>query len=164
MTMTRILCAAVCAAMLAQSCFSQSRTKVPKTPAAVFQAYVAAWNHHDYAALDSLLAPDSLHEDFADGIAARGPAADKKFMQDEVAAMPDFEWRITNLITSGNTVAAEWTWTATYTGDSPIGPVKNFHVAGRGASVAIIEKGRIKRESDYYDNASYFPKPVPPAK
>lgn len=159
MTKSRMLCAAVCAAMLAQACFAQSKRKAPQTPAGVFRTYVSAWNHHDFAAFDSLLAPDSLHEDFADGIAARGPAADKAFMKDEIAAMPDFEWKITNLIASGNTVAAEWTWTATFTGNGPNGPVKNLHVAGRGASVAIVENGRIKRVSDYYDNASYFPKP-----
>lgn len=62
---------------------------------------------------------------------------------------------------TGSHVAAEWTWTATYTGDSPIGPVTNFRGSARGALIAEIENGRIKRLTDYYDNASFFRRAPP---
>src|SRR5579864_5042413 len=75
-----------------------------------------------------------------------------------IEAEPDFDWRLTTIVEGGSVVAAEWTWTATYTGDSPIGHVVGFHGSGRGASVAVIENGRIKRFTDYYDFASFFPK------
>jgi predicted ester cyclase len=73
-------------------------------------------------------------------------------------AQPDLEWKVTSIIESGPLVAAEWTWTSTFTGDSPSGPVVAKRISGRGASVAVIENGRIKRFTDYYDTLSYFPK------
>jgi len=125
---------------------------------AVLEAYVSAWNRHDFAALDKLLTPDALHEDIAWPSRDEGPAQIKEFMRHMIAAEPDFDWHLTTIVDGGSVVAAEWKWTATYTGDSPIGHVDRFHGSGRGASVAVIENGRIKRFSDYYDFASFFPK------
>ena len=123
---------------------------------AVLEAYVSAWNHHDFAALDKLLTPDAVHEDIAWPSRDEGPAQIKKFMQGMIALEPDFDWRLTNVIDSGSEVAAEWTWTATYTGDCPtVGHVVGMHSSARGASVAVIENGRIKRFTDYYDFASF---------
>jgi steroid delta-isomerase-like uncharacterized protein len=128
----------------------------PVSGKAVLEAYVSAWNRHDSAALDKLLTPDAVHEDIAWPSRDEGPAQIKKFMQEIIALEPDFEWRLTNIIDSGSAVAAEWTWTATYTGDCPtIGHVVGMHASGRGASVAVIENGRIKRFTDYYDFASF---------
>jgi predicted ester cyclase len=84
-------------------------------------------------------------------------------MRDLIAAEPDYRWEITSSLTDGQQVAAEWTWTATYTGPGPTGPVTNQPVAGRGASFARIENGRIAYFADYYDNASFFPTPAPGA-
>ena len=127
---------------------------------AVFEAYVQAWNHHDFAAFDTLLAPDGIHEDLAQGFKGQGSAQVQGFMRDLIKAEPDFDWHVTSMVTAGEEVAAEWTWTTTYTGPSPTGPVVNRHISGRGASIVIVEGGRIKRLTDYYDTASYFP-PAP---
>jgi predicted ester cyclase len=73
---------------------------------------------------------------------------------------PDFAWKITDVVEQGPMVAAQWTWTATYTGSDPQGrPVKNLHVSGRGTAVVEVENGKIKKLTDYYDVASFFPKP-----
>jgi hypothetical protein len=66
---------------------------------------------------------------------------------------------IDRVIVSGSSIAAEWTWTATFTGDGPYGPAKDLPISGHGASIAFIENGRIKHLSDYYDTLSFFPKP-----
>jgi SnoaL-like polyketide cyclase len=76
------------------------------------------------------------------------------------AQEPDFKWRIDRFIVSGSTLAAEWTWTATFTGDGPYGSVKDQPLYGRGASIVEVEKGFIKQFTDYYDPLSFFPKPV----
>ncbi|HUR91041.1 MAG TPA: ester cyclase [Gemmatimonadaceae bacterium] len=136
-----------------------------ETPAAsndgkqVLEAYVAAWNSHDSTAFDTLMTADAVHEDIAQGFRG-GPAETKAFMRGLIAIEPDFKWTLTDVYESGSHVAAEWTWTATYTGDSPIGPVTNFRGTARGTTVAEIENGRIKRVTDYYDNASFFRKAV----
>ena len=149
--------------LLASASAQQGKPKASAVPSGkvVLEAYVSAWNHHDFAALDKLLTPDAVHEDIAWPSRDEGPAQIKEFMRQMIAAEPDFDWRLTTIVDGGSVVAAEWTWTATYTGDSPIGHVVGFHGSGRGSSIAVIENGQIKRFTDYYDFASFFPKTSP---
>jgi len=143
------------------ACSSKPQSPAGQDPKAVLQAYVDAWNRHDSLALDTLLAPTGIHEDLAWGFRGEGPAAVRGFMRDVIAVSPDYHWEVTSSFTDGQSVVAEWTWTATFTGPSPSGPVSNQHVAGRGAAVAQIANGRIIRLSDYYDAASFFPRQTP---
>jgi len=136
----------------------------PPSPKAVIQEYVSAWNRHDPAALDPLLDPASVHEDVPAGFRGKGPAEIKAFAGEVFKAQPDLKWRLTTIVQSGSTVAAEWTWTATYTGDGPNGPVKGQKISAHGASFAVVERGRIRRFVDYYDFASAFPAPTAGAK
>jgi hypothetical protein len=79
-------------------------------------------------------------------------------------AQPDLKWRLTKIVEAGSTVAAEWTWTSTYTGQGPTGPVKAQKITARGAAFAVVEGGHIRRFVDYYDFASAFPAPADVAK
>lgn len=128
---------------------------------AMLEAYVSAWNRHDFAVLDRLLTPDAVHEDLAQGVDAHGIAQIKDFMREEIKGAPDLDWRLTTVVNAGPMVAAEWTWSNTFTGDGPTGPVKDIRLSGRGVSVVLTENGRIKRFPDYYDFASFFPKTSP---
>jgi steroid delta-isomerase-like uncharacterized protein len=136
----------------------QTKTQTSQSGKAVLEAYVSAWNRHDFAALDTLLTPDAVHEDIAQGVHAQGPAQIKDFMRAMIEGQPDLDWRVSTVVEAGPLVAAEWMWTSTYTGDTPSGPVVRQRISGRGASMVVIENGRIKRFTDYYDLASFFPK------
>jgi steroid delta-isomerase-like uncharacterized protein len=150
---------AACLIILTSAFAQQSQqTASARSGRSVLEAYVSAWNRHDFAALDKLLTPDAVHEDVAQGVHAKGLAEIKKFMREEIEGEPDVEWRLTTVVDSGPVVAAEWTWTATFTGEGPTGPVKGQRISGRGASIVLTENGQIKRFTDYYDFASFFPK------
>jgi steroid delta-isomerase-like uncharacterized protein len=124
---------------------------------AVVDAYVRAWNQHDSAAFDTLMAPGAIHEDPAQNFRGTGAKEITKFMRDVISVEPDFKWTVSNSIEDGKFVALEWTWTSTYTGPDPSGKqVTNRHLAGRGASLAEVENGKIKRFTDFYDQASFF--------
>jgi len=126
----------------------------------VVKAYVDAWNRRDSAAFDSLMAPRGTHEDIPWAFIGNGPAGAKQLMKAVLSLQPDFVWQITDVVEQGSKVAAQWTWTATYTGPDPQErPVKNVHVSGRGTAVVEVENGKIKKLTDYYDVASFFPKP-----
>jgi len=147
----------LCAVLLAGG--GQAKTRNPQSGKAVLEAYVSAWNRHDFASFDKLLTADAIHEDIAwppQGFRSQGPAQIKDFMRTMIESQPDLNWHLTTVIEAGPVVAAEWTWTSTYTGDSPTGPVVRKRISARGASLAVIENGRIKRFSDYYDLASAF--------
>ena len=136
----------------------ETQTQTSQSGKAVLEAYVSAWNRHDFAAFDNLLTADGIHEDIALGFRGQGPAQIKDFMRAMIEGQPDLNWHLTAVVEASPSVAAEWTWTSTYTGDSPIGPVVRKQISGRGVSIVLIENGRIKRLTDYYDMASFFPK------
>lgn len=139
------------------ACAVEKKPPVISSGKAVVDAYVRAWNQHDSVAVDSILAPDAIHEDIAQNFRGKGSAAVVKFMRGTVAAEPDFKWQVTNSIEEGRYVALEWTWTATYTGPDPTNKqVTNKRISGRGASFAEVENGKIKRFTDYFDMASFF--------
>lgn len=147
--------ALIAASLLA--CAVEKKPPVAAGGEAVVEAYVRAWNAHDSAAIDSLLAPNAIHEDLAQNFRGQGSAKVVDFMRQLLAAEPDFKWDITNSIEDGRYIALEWTWTGTYTGPDPAGKqVTKKRTSGRGASLAELEKGKIKRFTDYYDFASFF--------
>lgn len=143
------------------ACAAEQKIQTPGSNKPLVDAYVAAWNHRDTAAFDTLLARDAIHEDISQRFRGQGAAQIKDFMRAVLKAEPDFNWKVTNLIEDGSTLAVEWTWTSTYTGDAPGGPVVAMRISSRGASVIEVANGKIKRFTDYYDHASFFP-PVKP--
>jgi len=156
--MKRLLYSLLATAAAISACAAPPQNKPATNAQATLQAYVDAWNRHDSLALDTLLAPTGVHEDLAWGFRGEGAAAVRAFMRDVIAVSPDYKWVITRSFADGQNVAAEWTWTATYTGPSPIGPVTNQPISGRGAAIVRIEGGKIAHFTDYYDVASFFPR------
>jgi steroid delta-isomerase-like uncharacterized protein len=157
--MKHVFAAATCLCAVILTSSWQAETQTQKSGRPVLEAYVSAWNRHDFAAFDKLLTADAIHEDIAwppQGFRGQGPAQIKDFMRAMIEGQPDLNWHLTTVVEAGPVVAAEWTWTSTYTGESPIGPVVRKRISARGASIAVIENGRIKRFSDYYDLASAF--------
>ena len=156
--MTKWLYAAgALAALSLHACAVEKKPPVVERGKTIVQAYVDAWNKHDSAAIDTLLAPNAIHEDFAQNFRGQGSAEIVQHMRRTVTAEPDFKWQVTNSFEEGRYVALEWTWTATHTGPDATGkPVTNRRISGRGASVAELENRKIKRFSDYFDLASLF--------
>lgn len=145
----------IAASLLA--CAVEKKPPVAESGEAVVEAYVRAWNAHDFAAIDSLLAPDAVHEDIAQNFRHQGKAEVVEFMGTTMATQPDFKLEVTTSTEDGRYVALERTWTATYTGPDPTGKqVTNRRISSRGASFFEVEKGKIKRITDYWDLGSAF--------
>jgi steroid delta-isomerase-like uncharacterized protein len=154
--MKRPFAVAICLCVFALTCSWQAKTQSLPSGKALLEAYVSAWNRRDFAALDKLLAPDAIHEDMAKPSREMGPTQIKQSIRAMIEAQPDLNWHLTTIVDGGSVVAAEWVWTGTLTGDSPVGLVIPRRISGRGVSVVVIESGRIKRFSDYYDFDSIF--------
>lgn len=152
----RPFAAALCLCVLTLAGSQQAKTQTQPSGKALLEAYVSAWNMRDFAALDKLLAPDAVHEDMARPSRDVGPAQIKQFVRATIEAEPDLNWHLTSIVDGGSMVAAEWVWTGTFKGDSPVAPHVPRRISGRGASVVVIENGKIKRFSDYYDFDAIF--------
>jgi steroid delta-isomerase-like uncharacterized protein len=145
------------AAVSLLACAVEKKPPVSENGQAIVQAYVDAWNRHDSTAIDTLLAPNAIHEDIAQNFRGQGSAQIIAFMRKTIAAEPDFKWQVTNSIEEGREVALEWTWTATYSGPDLTGKqITNRRLSGRGASFAELENRKLKRITDYFDLASFF--------
>lgn len=156
--MIRIISGASIAVVSLLACTAKQQAPPSASHKALVQAYVDAWNRHDSTAIDTLLAKDGVHEDVPYSIQAKNPDGVNGMLRDYIKSGPDFVWKLTKVVEDGDVVAAEWTWTSTFTGDSPNGPVTAKKIFGRGSSFAEIENGKIKRINVYYDEGSFFRK------
>lgn len=68
-----------------------------------------------------------------------------------LAAVSDFQLKITSRVVHGNQVSAEWVATGTHSGDLPGMPATGRRFTLRGITVTVREHGKIVRESIYYD-------------
>jgi steroid delta-isomerase-like uncharacterized protein len=153
------------AALLLSACTTREKTPQPDTSSSagassakqVVLAYMDAWNRHDSAAIDTLIAPEGTHEDMPSGFIATGPRGVHAMMNDMTAALPDYAWGVTDVIEGEPRLAVLWTWKGTFSGKNPAGKtVKNQPVSGKGMSLVVVENGKIRQMQNYYDEASLF--------
>jgi steroid delta-isomerase-like uncharacterized protein len=139
-------------AFIAGTCGQEPASVSTSTdPGELFQSLVQAWNDHDYAAVDSLVASDAIEEIPARDFRGQGPEGFKGAMRQTLATIPDFAWNPTTVLVDSFKVAAEWTVSGRYTGNTPRGPVRGKRFTIRGVSIVITNGRRITRATDYYD-------------
>jgi steroid delta-isomerase-like uncharacterized protein len=121
----------------------------------MFEDWAAAWSHHDVQKLLSLCTDDCTYEDVTMGAINRGKAEVKSFANAVFAAFPDFRIQVTSGFIAGNWAGAEWTMSGTHKGDLPKMPATGKSFAVRGCTICELRAGKIKRNSDYWDMATF---------
>ena len=114
------------------------------------------WSHHKIDIVDSIFTEDCTYEDVAAKKLFKGRNEVKSFLKDNFIAFPDFKVELTSLIPSKNFIACEWIMSGTHTGDYPGLPATGRTFSVRGASVVLIENGKIKKWKDYYDMLDFL--------
>jgi steroid delta-isomerase-like uncharacterized protein len=113
----------------------------PEEAKAVAEAYFAAFNDGDVAALDALLAPDYRHHGAA--VTEQDRDLHEQRLLTYKAAFPDQHYELEDMIADGDLVAARWVFTGTlqgpFAGVQPAGQ----HVAVRGVHIHRVECGKI---------------------
>jgi steroid delta-isomerase-like uncharacterized protein len=103
---------------------------------------------------------DALQNDYAEDAVVEGSMFPKPFVGRtaiatrigaEMLAFPDLRVKMTNRVVHGNQVTVEWVATGTHTGDFPGFPASGRSFSIPGVTVVIRERGKIVRESLYYD-------------
>ena len=102
----------------------------------------------------------ALQNDYAEDAVVEGSMFPKPFVGRaaiaarigaEMLAFPDLRVEMTNRVVHGNQVTVEWVATGTHTGDFPGFPASGRSFSIPGVTVVIRERGKIVRESLYYD-------------
>jgi steroid delta-isomerase-like uncharacterized protein len=122
--------------------------------------WAMAWSsagHHDPERVLALFADDCEFEDVTFGVVARGKQELRSFVNRAFAAVPDFTYGVTSRCATRHWAAIEWVMSGTHIGDLPGMPATGQRFASvRGASILELEAGKIRRESDYWDAATFM--------
>jgi steroid delta-isomerase-like uncharacterized protein len=117
-----------------------------------------AFNDRKYDQAEELVSDTFEWRDIATGETYRGPAGVRQFMEHWVKAFNDAKIDPQRVIATDQFVAAEIIGRGTHTGslESPAGsiPATNRRVELPCCEVAVIENGKIRSGSTYYDAAS----------
>jgi len=122
----------------------------------MLEDYLAAWNSHDVEKIASFFTDDCVYEDVAMGAVNRGKEQVKAFVSGTFTAFPDFKLERTSSFVAGDWRGAEWIMSGTHTGDIPGLPVTGKSFSTRGASITELHEGKIRRNSDYWNLASFL--------
>lgn len=116
----------------------------------------AAENSHDVDKILSFFTDDCVHEDVAAGAVSRGKQELKAFVTSWYAWSRDLNFELKSFFSAGDWAASEWIMSGTHTGDLPGIPATNKRFSLRGASVIELRAGKISRNSDYWNLASFL--------
>jgi steroid delta-isomerase-like uncharacterized protein len=124
----------------------------------VLDQWALAWSSGDVEKLLPLFADSVDYEDVTLGAVSRGKNALRDFAAGVFAAFADlkFELKSRFVAADGKSGAMEWIWRGRQTKDFPGLPATNKPFEVRGAAVVGFTDGKISRNSDYWDLATYM--------
>lgn len=123
----------------------------------LFGDWTTAWTSNDPEQVLALFTDDGVFEDVTFGLVARGKEEIRGFAKRAFAAIPDFKYRLTSRFAAGQWAVIEWVMSGTHTGDLPGIPATGKRFSSvRGSTILELEAGKIRRESDYWDAATFM--------
>jgi steroid delta-isomerase-like uncharacterized protein len=134
-------------------------TTDPSTDAAtltVSQQMFDAIAERDLDTMVALQHEEVIEEFVALELVLKGRAAVRGFFQELYAAFPDFRIRAIQMTASGATATTQWESWGSFTGASFQGiRATGRTVRVRGVDCAVIDDGRLRQDTIYYDGAGF---------
>jgi steroid delta-isomerase-like uncharacterized protein len=123
----------------------------------VLDQWALSWSSGDVDKLLPLFTDDVRYEDLTFGAVNQGKDALRDFAAATFGAFADLKFELKSRLVAadGKSGAMEWTWRARQTKDLPGLPATNKSFEVRGATVVEFTEGKISRNSDYWDLATY---------
>lgn len=124
----------------------------------VLDQWVLAWSSSDVEKLLPLFTDSVDYEDVPFGAASHGKDALRDIATGTFAAFADmkFELKSRFVAADGKSGIIEWIWRGRQTQDFPGLPATNKPFGVRGTTVVEFVGGKISRNSDYWDLATYM--------
>lgn len=118
--------------------------------------WASAWSSHKTEKLLALFTDDCMFEDVTFGVVMRGKEELRAFVDGAFAAVPDIKFKLTNHFAGRRSAVMEWVMSGTHKGDFPGLPRTGKSFSVRGATIVDLRAGKIQRESDYWDAATFM--------
>jgi steroid delta-isomerase-like uncharacterized protein len=148
----------IVAVLLSAGSGSTARSADAQALERVLDLWAVAWSSGDVEKLLPLFTDNVEYEDVTFGAVNRGRNALRDFAKGTFEAFADLEFELKSRLVAadGKSGAMEWVWRGRQTKDLPGLPATNKAFAVRGASVVQFADGKISRNSDYWDLATYM--------
>jgi steroid delta-isomerase-like uncharacterized protein len=122
--------------------------------------WAITWSSGDSTDAERVLAlfvEDCVFEDVTFGVVVRGKEELRSFVNGAFVAVPDFKYRVTSRFATSQWAVIEWIMSGTHRADFPGMPATgNRFSLVRGSTVLELDGGKIRRESDYWDAATFM--------
>jgi steroid delta-isomerase-like uncharacterized protein len=124
----------------------------------VLDQWAAAWSSSDVDKVLPLFTDDVVYEDVTFGSVNHGRKELHDFAKGTFEAFADLKFELKSRVVAadGKSGAMEWIWRGRQIKDLPELPATNRQFEVRGASVVEFTDGKISRDSDYWDLATYM--------
>jgi len=118
--------------------------------------YRAAWNAHDVDKVMAFFTDDCECEDAIMREVVRGKPELRAYLAEWLSVFPDISFDVKDQYLSPTGGGAEFTFSGTHTNAVMGLPATNKQFTVRGASILELHEGKIRREQDYWDAASFM--------
>ena len=122
--------------------------------------WAVAWSPSDSNGPERVLdlfVVDCAFEDVTFGVIVRGKEELRNFVNGAFAAVPDFKYQVTRRFATDQWAVIEWVMSGTHKGDFPGIPATGKRFSSvRGSTILELAAGKIRRESDYWDAATFM--------
>ena len=123
----------------------------------ILDDWATAWSSHKPDKVLALFTDDCVLEDVPFGVVTHGKDQLRAFAEGAFAAVPDFRFELTTRFVAGSRAGMEWVMSGTHKGDLPGLPATGKSFSGiRGATIIELQGGKIRRNSDYWDSATFM--------
>jgi steroid delta-isomerase-like uncharacterized protein len=124
----------------------------------VLDQWAVAWSSSDVEKLLPLFTGSVEFEDVTLGTVNHGSNALRDFAAGIFGGFADMKFELKSRLVAadGKSGAMEWVWRGRQTKDFPGLPATNKPFEVRGATVVEFTDGKISRDSDYWDLATYM--------
>ena len=120
----------------------------------IARKWLMAMNEHDIDAMSALCWEDAVGDEVADPPPAEGRDPIALSYRGLFAGFPDCRSEIVNIFFGQNQVMAEVRWTGTHKANFRGTPATGKFVDVRIAYIFKIDRGKIRRITEYYDGAT----------
>lgn len=123
----------------------------------MFEDWPMAWSSNDPELILALFVANCVFEDVTFGVVVRGKEELRSFANRAFAAIPDFKYGLRSRFATRQWAVIEWVMSGTHKGDLPGIPATGKRFSSvRGSTILELEAGKIRRESDYWDAATFM--------
>lgn len=121
----------------------------------VMDDYLIAWNSHDINKILSFFTEDGVYEDVAHGITNHGKKEITGYLNTSFIDFPDLKVEVKTIVANGEWIVFEIVTSGTHAHSSmPEVQATGKTFSIRAVSVFKMSKGKISRQSEYYNYAT----------